>query len=250
MSTYTSFIKLTTISADDMNNNFNHCFAGDWLPLSGASLTTDTTETLDMGSQTDSWNTLYCNNLNIDGEIKQAFNLIAEVTLSSTVSAIEFTNLDGDKDETWLLNIYTVLSATSTSMQIKMVFNGDSGTNYCYQQINAQGASLSASRNIRDNFEVGYTPATTTARRMICEGVMYSKTGNERLMISENMTVEESSSYVNILQLFGHIWNNTSSTITSIKIYTDENNFCTNTNIQIWAKTTTITARSITITET
>lgn len=249
MSSYTSFIKLTTISADEMNNNFNHCFSGDWLPLSGATLTTDTTETLDMGSQTDAWNNLYCNNLNIDGEIKNAFNLIAEVTLSSTVSAIEFTNLDGDKDETWLINSYFVLEATTASSNIGYQINGDSAANYGLQKIDGINGSVSSSRfDNGTRLVIGRSVGTSASKICYSDAVVYCKSGNDRLSLAQYQT-NELGSYVYNTTVIGGIWNNTTDTITNLQIipYT---NLLAGTNIQIWAKTTTITSRSITITET
>jgi len=250
MSTYTSFIKLTTISADDMNNNFNHCFAGDWLPLSGATLTTDTTETLDMGSQTDAWNTLYCNNLNIDGEITKAFNLIAEVTLSATASAIEFDGLNGDKDEVYL--IVGRIKATTGMATVSLFINEDSNTsNYGRQYLTAQSSAASAFRDTSFNgMSMTYIDGglTTTSKNAFFSVVLYSKAGNERLGIVESQYRSEGT-FVGDTTLIGVIWNNTASTVTTLK-FSGSASFEADTNIQIWAKTTTITARSITITET
>ena len=260
MSTYTSFIKLTTISADDMNNNFNHCFAGDWLPLSGATLTTDTTETLDIGSQTDAWNTLYCNNLNIDGEVSQCFNMIAEVTLSAPASDIEFSGLNGDQDEVYIINTRIHANTTTSYILYSYLFNGDSGANYGMQYIIGSDNTTIAVRlsgNPLNGF-MGWNGAsgylTVTAIESYSEMMLYAKTGNERVSIS-NVLEYGGGTYCGDMMNSGCIWNNTSDTITSIKITAvspsatgDE--FGVGTNIQIWAKVSTITSRSITITET
>jgi hypothetical protein len=248
MSSYTSFIKSTTISADEMNNNFNYIGAGHWIPMSGATLTTDTTETLDIGSQFNRWDTLYVNNLNLDGEISQSFNLIAEVTLNDTSSSIEFDNLNGDQDEVYILRT-KIVSDGSGDSDLQMALNNDSSSNYGYQFLQGIDGAVSAARSSRAYMLVATaeTSISTTTKNSYSEMILYAKTGNERLSLSQVLR-SGGGTYIYGHSIWGQVWNDTSNTITSIKLSFPGGKLTTNTNIQLWAKVSTITARDITIT--
>jgi len=239
---WNEFVKDTTIASADIRANFDFAAAGHILPRQGSSMSA-TTSSLDLGSQTKRYDTIYCNNLDITGEIKNGLNLISEVTLDDTASAVDFTNINGDRDEVYMLTIYTVNNTISNFRGV--VFNNDSAANYGYQALYAIAGAPAANRAGGTNqLLLAFTGGqTTTAIITYNEMFIYSKTGNERSVINKVVN-NFGGTHVEAINQFGQVWNNTSDTITSIKVFTGSG-WLTGTNIQLWALTQTLTARTV-----
>jgi len=93
MATFTSFKFDTTITAAQMNENFQAVAGGNWLPLGGAQLE-PTGSMYDIGAQGKKWKNVYCNDLHVLGnDSSNCWNVIASVTLSSTALSIDFSGL-------------------------------------------------------------------------------------------------------------------------------------------------------------
>ena len=233
---FTTFTKNTTISAAEITGNFDHIGAGDMLPRGGTSLS-PTTGVYNIGSDSFKWNDVFATNINITGELSQCINLIAETTLSVTASNIEFTGLNGDTDVIYLIRAYIV--ATTTALEIYAIFNNDSATaSYGWQYLIGYGTAVGAGRfTTWDGISLTYTgPDTTTSNLAYSESIIYAKTGNERLVIVESIDMCDAT-YIGRIVFKGAIWNNTTSTITSLKILNSGGvNFAAGTNIQLWAK--------------
>ena len=233
---FTTFTKNTTISAAEITGNFDHIGAGDMLPRGGTSLS-PTTGVYNIGSDSFKWNDVFATNINITGELSQCINLIAETTLSVTASNIEFTGLNGDTDVIYLIRAYIV--ATTTALEIYAIFNNDSATaSYGWQYLIGYGTAVGAGRfTTWDGISLTYTGSdTTTSNLAYSESIIYAKTGNERLVIVESIDMCDAT-YIGRIVVKGAIWNNTTSTITSLKILNSGGvNFAAGTNIQLWAK--------------
>src|SRR3990167_394347 len=233
---FTTFTKNTTISAAEITGNFDHIGAGDMLPRGGTSLS-PTTGVYNIGSDSFKWNDVFATNINITGELSQCINLIAETTLSVTASNIEFTGLNGDTDVIYLIRAYIV--ATTTALEIYAIFNNYSATaSYGWQYLIGYGTAVGAGRfTTWDGISLTYTGSdTTTSNLAYSESIIYAKTGNERLVIVESIDMCDAT-YIGRIVVKGAIWNNTTSTITSLKILNSGGvNFAAGTNIQLWAK--------------
>ena len=92
---YTLLEKGHTVSATDFDNNYKHVGQGHLLPH-GGSLLEETTGVYDLGSDAYKWNDVHVQNLEIQsgGEVQHCMNLIAETTLTTTATSIEFTGLN------------------------------------------------------------------------------------------------------------------------------------------------------------
>jgi len=237
-----SLTNLTTVKSLDMRDNFDVIGAGSRLPMSSEGVAfANTTGVYDIGSSAFRWNNIFATNLDVTGDITTDNGslevLIAETTLSVTASNIEFTGLNGDTDVIYLIRAYIV--ATTTALEIYAIFNNDSATaNYGWQYLIGYGSAVGAGRfTTWDGISLTYTGSdTTTSNLAYSESIIYAKTGNERLVIVESIDMCDAT-YIGRIVVKGAIWNNTTSTITSLKILNSGGvNFAAGTNIQLWAK--------------
>ena len=236
-----SLTNLTTVKSLDMRDNFDVIGAGSRLPMSSEGVAfANTTGVYDIGSSAFRWNNIFATNLDVTGDITTDNGslevLIAETTLSVTASNIEFTGLNGDTDVIYLIRAYIV--ATTTALEIYAIFNNDSATaNYGWQYLIGYGSAVGAGRfTTWDGISLTYTGShTTTSNLAYSESIIYAKTGNERLTIDKHSW--GGGTLISDIALYGGIWNNTTSTITSIKIYGSAvNAMGAGTNIQLWAR--------------
>ena len=237
-----SLTNLTTVKSLDMRDNFDVIGAGSRLPMSpeGAAFA-NTTGVYDIGSSAYRWNDIFATNLDITGSITTDNGslevLIAETTLSATASNIEFTGLNGDTDVIYFLRAFIHAATTTNYIVYGLIFNGDSATNYGIQTLAGRNVTPSAIRGTGQNYIeyniTGYD--TTTSIEAWNEMIIYAKTGNERLTIDKHSW--GGGTLISDIALYGGIWNNTTSTITSIKIYGSAvNAMGAGTNIQLWAR--------------
>jgi hypothetical protein len=231
--TYHYLTNSTTASAADMVDNYEHIGVGDCLPLGGTMLS-ETTGVYDLGSDSYRWNNLFCQNLNIYGSITGVGNLWvleSEITITQTTASIEFSGLDGDLAKEYLIISQIMTDDNLGSMQI--LFNQDSGTNYGEHYLHSKLVHGRTQNNVGYNIFSYYTSSSLGFSRMIIS----SESRVCRTMIS--ITDNECNGGESIWWLrwsFG-IWNNTSDTLTSIKILSYLGaNFATNTNISLWKR--------------
>lgn len=234
---FTIFQKYRKIDATEMNDNFYHCFQGDWLPRGGVSLTA-TTGVYDLGSDVYRWNNVYVQNLEITGELPRCFNLIDETTLTDTATTIDITGLNGDTDEIYIIQYrITHDNIPASATQLRLGLNEDSATNYGYQRLRANGAVIDASRSTLQNAMNLALMRTFTSTTYFTSGeiILFSKSGNERVAISD-CARGISDDYMEGIRLGGSVWDNTIDTLTSLQFYWNSGSMATYTNIKVWAK--------------
>jgi hypothetical protein len=225
---FTIVYKGQTISAADFNDNFYHIAQGDFLPRGGNSLEA-TTGVYDLGSVSYKWNNVHVQNVNLNGELQGAMNLISEVTLTTTSTVIEFTGLNGETDQIYEIIVNGIAYATGTS---RLYLNSDStANNYGYQYIFIKDVSISAQRlstisgigiltNVYDTITAGYGK-----NKIIC----YANNTIKLLLSDRNDSVGDT--YIRDMYKLSWVWNN-SATLTSLKF---TGHFDPGTNIQLWA---------------
>ncbi|MCP4651430.1 MAG: hypothetical protein GY853_15295 [PVC group bacterium] len=238
--TYKVLQNNVTSSAIEANDNFYHIGQGSRLPMGGNSLTS-TDAVYDLGSSTMTWNNLYCDNLYISDSIastnKSLWVLLSETLATATTASIEITGLNGDDNSQYMFVVKLVGNNLTSSCHCLMQINGDSATNYGYQWIQAEGAATGAERGTLDFFILTYGTQDTDGSQVVglSRNLLYTKSGNERLLLTENASGGQGS-YLTGLNLRGSIWDNTSDTITSLKFIANSSDFGTGTNIQIWGR--------------
>lgn len=226
---YTLFEKGHTVSAVDFDNNYKWVGQGHLLPKGGAFLE-ETTGAYDLGSDTYRWNNVHVQNLEIQsgGEVQHCMNLIAEATLTSTATSIEFTGLNGETDE-----IYEIICniKMNTSGANYLYLNSDSTTNnYGYQYFIGYSTTVSANRGMHSlGIRIGNANSTTTIYNKL-HLICYAKNSVKLFLNNELRSVI--NTYVGYCMKWGCVWNN-SATLTSMKFI---GSFDPDTNIQLWTK--------------
>ena len=226
---FTIFYPDTTVSAADMNANFQHIGNGNWLPRGGSSLDA-TTGVYDLGSASYPWNNVYIHTLNVSGYSNtNSWNMVSSVTLSSTATSIEFTGLSGDVLRITGNILFSSPGTLTTGADYFFYFNGDSGTNYGETgRYNATGTLYLA----KDTSTAGFALGAYTLGSSSFEYMLYSRTGGERMALAKYCLVRQNGE-INIDFQTALIWNNTSATITSFK-FSGSFPFDPGTAIQVW----------------
>ena len=235
---WTTLQKFHTITAAEINNNFYHVGQGDLLPRGNAALEA-TTGVYDLGSSNYEWANVYATNLNFDGEMQLTFNKIAEISVAAAGSAtarLEFTGLNGDTDEIYEIRARFVYTNTATAYNIFANPNGDSTTNnYGYQYIDGYSITVSAVRALSiGGFMVGVANSLTAGTHLChSEVLMYAKTGYVRTALA-TMSYDINGTTVKRLIYTGAVWNDTTSTITTLVI-NSVIKFIAGTTVELWA---------------
>ena len=225
------FVNSTTADASDMNDNFSFIGAGSRLPYTqtAAGSLTAVDATYDLGASTTTWNTLYCENVDLsDGIIKNILNMISEIYLSTTSTRIEISGLNGDSESIYKILIKLKINVNATS-NLNLFFNDDSATNYGHQELLFEDdGSFTGSRSTTGSIIIN--TMSTTSETGFSEIWIYPKTNHERFAITRNLRSGETTT-IGSSQIKGSVWKNTSSTLTSL-VFTGD--LAINTSIQIW----------------
>ena len=218
---FTILTNSLTAFANEVMDNFYFIADGHRLPRGAGSMTAQDS-TYDLGSSAVKWKNLYCNNLYVNSSITSStlVTFVAQDFLPTFGGAteVEFTGLNGDSTDYF----FAAEVGTSSNTGIYMSFNGISGTNYTYRSLLVRHASVGA--GIADSVSTAQArillSVNTQTSEPYCVGRIYSKTGANRLTISRSCdkgTTNPISS-----QNIG-VWDDTTSTITSIKFSADSN---------------------------
>jgi hypothetical protein len=225
---FTIVYKGQTISATDFNDNFYHIAQGNLLPCGGNSLVA-TTGVYDLGSVSYNWNNVHVQNVNLNGELQGAMNLISEVTLTTTSTVIEFTGLNGETDELYEIICNIKGYATST---VWMFPNSDSQTNnYGIHYIRGRSTVIDSLRDTSfTGLWIGLSMYdTSTSKNTKSNSIIYSNSINKTILTK--MADSVGDTYIRSNPTIGQVWNN-SAILTSLKF---TGYFDPGTNIQLWA---------------
>lgn len=230
------FVKNTLIDADDVNTNIWYVAQGSWLPMGGTELEYTTT-VYNLGSDSYEWAGVYVTNVNMTGILDGTFNLISETDITATTGRVEISGLDGNTDEIYILYMRMV-NDIATSSAFTLFFNGDSATNYGYQYFAGTDTTTSAARGTtQTGIPIGEI-SNDTATTQLCytESWIYAKSGYERTLLSSQNRRASGTYVAQTMELAG-IWNDTSSTISSIQITASTSTAIgVGSNIQLWVK--------------
>jgi hypothetical protein len=158
----------------------------------------------------------YYADMNIKGLVKNAWQEVTRETLTGTVSSVTISNLTGNTDVLYRLRARLV-SAGNAGFGLRL--NGDSGSNYGQQFLNALNATASAARYVGYTLWYGplMTSYTTSGHIEQEEFIIYAKSGYVRTAIWSGFG-EINGTTVTEGGLCGGGWNNTADEITSMVI--------------------------------
>jgi len=225
--TYFYLEKGSTISADDVRGNFEHVGSGHLLPRSGVNLST-TSSSLDLGSQVNEWKTAHVNNLVLpaSGTVAQTWNLVSETVLSEAATSIEVTGLTGNTANVYKFRLVLKINTTTT---IGIILNGDTTASYSLLKLQNSGSITVYRTTIASSMHDVTYPV---GHDVFLDGYLHARTGQPRAL-------EYTSSFISSSPLYsldaGEIWNNTTDTLTSLKIFAAiANGLGTGTTFAIW----------------
>lgn len=210
---FSIFVNSTTADSADMNDNFYHIGQGSVLPRGGNNLEA-TTGVFDLGSSSFKWKNVVAaivdaNNITADN----LWAIKAESLITSTVSRIEFTGLNGDSQIEYQLYIYGRSTATTA---ITLYFNGDSSTvNYNWMESFSNSSTVSQTGHTQTALQLADMGNTGEACLVRC--YINAATGFSRTIMVNSLN-NASGTTIDELSFRGGYWSNNISTITSIQL--------------------------------
>jgi hypothetical protein len=231
---YVKVQQYNTMSSSEMNANFQYIGSGTKLPAQNQDLE-NTNGSLNLGSSTYRWNTLYADNSNFSGTVSNTWTRIASTTLDSESTSIEFSGLNGDTDIMYKLIAYVTGQGMSVaSIENKIVLNQDSSSSYGYQEVRTVLSTLTTAGRV--TLQSFITLQLQSQNRLnFYEMLIYAKTGYERLLTLKNIE-EGYNSYIDNYYMRNAIWNNKVDTLTSIKLYSSGIGLGVDTHIELYAR--------------
>jgi hypothetical protein len=133
------------------------------------------------------------------------YTALATVTLGSTATSVTFSSIPATYRD--LVLVYT--GTTSGGEEVRLRYNGDSGSNYSFVQMNGNGSSATSSAETTTFAHGGVI--YTTQGNLIVEIMDYSATDKHKTGITR------STAPANTAAVFAHRWANTAA-ITSVQI--------------------------------
>lgn len=217
---FSVFTQATTISADDVNNNFYHIGQGNFTPRDGL-LLEETSGALTLGSDTYKWNTLYCEHLHASSSNEPCWHMITEVTITSNTTAVTFSGLNGDSGI--LYELQHMIKLPTYLSVVRLIFNGDSSTNYCTLKTCVGVDNLQYNFLNTDTAILLVGSDASSGPRWDCyTWLIYAKTGYPRQANFEGhqgQTTTNTYPYVRYTSFGTGMWGNQVQTLTNMTIY-------------------------------
>jgi len=141
---------------------------------------------------------------------------IGEISVTSSVQSVSFTNLDGNNDKFYMLAYSVKNSDTANSRRYHLRFNDDDGANYYRQYLVANETTVSAGGDA----DLTYTTFTSVNAGGTVTGVayIYAVTGENRKHISI-------AGRGKAVIIWAGSWQNSSSNITKLTIFNADGNY-------------------------
>jgi hypothetical protein len=165
---------------------------------------------------------------------EKAMRLIYETDITTAVSTLSITGLNGDSDIEYVIKARFVNQGASTT-DYWMSANGDTTTNYGYRAFYATnaGAVTNDSNDISGAFLIG----SQTVSGGLCFTVteLYAKSGYRRIAQNKFSSYGSTTAYMNSSGF--SYWNNTGSNLTTLTITgTTTNVIGSGSHIEVWAR--------------
>jgi hypothetical protein len=141
-------------------------------------------------------------------------------TLTVPATTIIIPDLNGDVDKEYVLKCRIVNGYNGSNMNL-LRFNGDSASNYGYQELHGKDTANGASRNSFNGVYLSYTNLVTLGEIGNYSVKIYAKSGFTRTAIVETVG-KVSGTTVTDIMLQGQSWDNSITNITSLTVLSDQ----------------------------
>lgn len=167
--------------------------------------------------------------LNVD-----TWQKIYENELSSSATSVTISGLDGNTEENYFLFV-TLKNGYAGTVTYRLRLNNDSGSNYGYQNIQAEGSTGTANRATDSGIILGYATAQDYMSQSTVN--LFSKSGNNRLILVQRVYNLDETRTIGGIEVAGWSWNNSGSNITSMVIVGSQtDSIAVGSVIELWAK--------------
>jgi hypothetical protein len=164
-------------------------------------------------------------------QVTGAWERVYSNTLTSAATTVTISGLTGNTDCVYkLIAYFNNSSASASDFQIRP--NNDSGSNYGFQRLVGNNATVAASRNTSvTGLNFAYAAASNVCPAEI---LIYAKSGYERTAIGTRPN-SISGTTVTEIGKWGQSWNNTADEITSLVVFGSiSNSLGIGTNIELY----------------
>ena len=223
-----------TADSSDMNDNFSELAAGSITPRSSAGASFVATNSVyDLGTTTARYRTVYCKNFDeLSVTSYSLWKLLSSTEIGSSSASIEFTGLNGDLYDTYMMISKCIVD--NGSANILVTFNQDSATNYGNSILGAISATPGTSEQ-KNSFFIIQDFNGTNGSIGLSKSIFILKSNNVKSMLNFSTTQQSGTTLRNVYTQHG-IWNNSIDTVTSIQIRPQSGYLRTSTVIQLWGR--------------
>lgn len=154
--------------------------------------------------------------LEVQGSVYGTWQKVYSTTLDAAATSVTISGLDGNTDVMYRLKCRLIFGgAGGGSFFIRP--NNDTGTNYGEQQLTGVNTTASASRSTARDAMYIDTVGSSVNNITQSEEIIYAKSGYVRteILIANH---DVSGTTNTRIELFGHVWNNTTDNITSLVV--------------------------------
>lgn len=153
---------------------------------------------------------------------------IATQTLGSAVSSITFSSIPSGYTDLFL----EINGVTSSSTDMTMVFNSDTGINYSFTEIYGNGASVGSAYGPNNgSIALGNNISTSATYPFLLKINIFSYTGSTNKSALVEFAADNNGG--GGVEIFANLWRNTSA-INNIKIATYAGNLNIGTTATLW----------------
>lgn len=172
----------------------------------------------------------------IDAMEGKTWRLIYETDVTSATTSVNVTGLDGNTDHTYRI-IARIVNGFAGASDFFIRPNSDSNTaNFGYSYILNDSGAVYAPASQTPSAGLNFATSASLNQTSLTEGTLSAKTGLTRQFVNVIMA-KSSGSGMNFAGVYGTVWNNTTSNISSLQFFSNQTNgIGAGSHIEIWAR--------------
>ena len=130
--------------------------------------------------------------------------------------------INGDTDEEYRL-LATFIGGNATATGYLLRANNDSASNYGFQRLYGTGSTIGAPRSTATGFRLTLIGEVALNNISLSESLLYAKSGYTRTLL-RSVCDSVSGTTVDILEVSGESWNNSTAPVAALTIAADQTN--------------------------
>lgn len=155
-------------------------------------------------------------------QLENAWERIYSKTLTAAVTSVTIPNLEGDTDQVYKI-IVRAVNGYAGSTNVNLLINNDTGSNYGYQVLAGEEATVSASRSTTGTLMALAAMTTAIGNLSLATALIYAKSGYVRTVINDRSKGIDGTT-ISSITLWGQVWNNSADEVVSINFVANQTN--------------------------